>query len=86
MIASIRSNDEVVRILLEKGADRAIKSSEGKSALDFAKEYLNRYPERKSNYEKIITLLQTVVKVEEPKPAEEPQAAEEEVPGEEKAK
>jgi len=91
MIASLRANDEVVRILLEKGADREIKSKEGKTALDFASEYMNKYSEKKSNYEKIITALKTVVKVQEPKPAEEPQAAEEEkpatkVPGEEKAK
>lgn len=84
MIASLRANDEVVRILLEKGADREIKSKEGKTALDFASEYMNKYSEKKSNYEKIITALKTVVKVEEPKPVEEtkpveePKAAEEE--------
>jgi hypothetical protein len=90
MIASIRGNDEVVRILLEKGADRDLKSNEGKTALDIASEYMNKYSDKKSNYEKIISSLQTVVKVEEPKPAEEPQAAEEEkpateVPAEQKA-
>ncbi|HQN72967.1 MAG TPA: ankyrin repeat domain-containing protein [bacterium] len=80
MIASLRGNDEVVRILLENGADRELKNSDGKTALDIAQEYINKYSEKKSNYEKIITTLQTVVKVEEPKPAEEPQAAEEEKP------
>jgi ankyrin repeat protein len=59
MIASIRGNDEVVKILLEKGADREIKNSEGKSALDFAQEYMNKYSEKKPNYEKIISALQT---------------------------
>lgn len=78
MIASIRGNDEVVAVLLEKGAQRELKSSDGKTALDFAQEYINRYPERKSSYEKIIAALQTVVKAEEAQPAVKEEAPAEE--------
>lgn len=84
MIASIRGNDEVVQLLLGAGADRDLKNSEGKVALDFVKEYINRYPERKVNYEKIISDLATVTKVEESQPAEESAPAEE-APAEENA-
>jgi ankyrin repeat protein len=71
IISSIRGNDEVVKLLLEKGADREIKNNDGKTALDFAQEYMNRYPDRKSNYETIIKLLNSPVKSQETEPVEE---------------
>lgn len=92
--ASLRGNDKVVNILLEKGADPDHKNNAGKNALDLAKEYLERYPDHKMNYENIINLLSAPVKVQnktEPEeevqePAEEPaEKAPEEAPEEETA-
>lgn len=46
--AAARQNVELVKLLLEKGADKSIRDAEGKNALDYAKE---------RNYEEIIALL-----------------------------
>lgn len=58
MIASMRGNAGTVQILLEKGADKTLKSTAGKSALDLAKEYSEKYPDRKADYDKAVSLLQ----------------------------
>lgn len=58
MVAALRGNAEVIQVLVEKGADKALKSNEGKSALDLAKEYSEKYPDRKADYDKAVSLLQ----------------------------
>jgi ankyrin repeat protein len=36
MVASVNGNTEIVKLLLEKGANPTLKDKEGKTALDYA--------------------------------------------------
>ena len=58
MVAALRGNAEVVQVLVEKGADKTMKNNAGKSALDLAKEYSEKYPDRKAEFDKAVSLLQ----------------------------
>ncbi|HNW83041.1 MAG TPA: ankyrin repeat domain-containing protein [bacterium] len=58
MVAALRGNAEVIQMLVEKGADKTMKSNAGQSALDLAKEYSEKYTDRKADFDKVISLLQ----------------------------
>jgi ankyrin repeat protein len=57
MQACLEGSDLIVNILLKNGANVNMINSTGMSALNFATEYINRYPERKLKFLNIIKML-----------------------------
>ncbi len=57
MLAAMRGNAAVVRLLVENRAQTAVKNADGKTAHDLAQEMAAKYPDRKKEYDEIISLV-----------------------------
>ena len=57
MLAAGRANAQIVRMLLEHGADKNTKNNNGLTALDLAKTGITAYPDKKTEYLKVIKML-----------------------------
>ena len=57
IIAAQRGNAEIVKALLAKGADMAVRNRAGQSALDAATTGLAQYPDKARGYQAILAQL-----------------------------
>jgi ankyrin repeat protein len=57
MIAAMRGHLAVVKVLLEKGADRMSRDQAGKGAVEFAQDGQTQYRDKAEAYREIIQLL-----------------------------
>ena len=67
MRAVYKGQFEIVKVLVKNGADPTIKSKEGKTAMDYAKEKHAQYIKRKKEYEENIKFLEEYIKTTNPK-------------------
>ncbi len=57
MLAAMRGNVAVARLLVEKGVRTTVKNADGKTAHDLAQEMAVKYPDRKKEYDEILSLV-----------------------------
>jgi len=58
MLGTMRGNAAVVKLLVERGADRAAKNLEGRTAADMARDMAAKNFDKRDDYDRILPLVQ----------------------------